>query len=196
MTFRFTKFICLSAIAVNSSLALAAEWNIDAAHSNVMFTVRHLVSRINGQFKDFSGTFSFDEKKMDDSKVSFKIKTNSIDTTIGKRDDHLRSPDFFDSTKFPDMTFESTKVISKGSNTLLIDGKMSLHGITKPVVFESEFLGLEKGPDGVRRAGFAAKTKINRKDFGLTWNKLVESGAMLVGEEVEINIQIEAIEKK
>lgn len=196
MTFRFTKFICLSAIALNSSLALAAEWNIDAAHSNVMFTVRHLVSRINGQFKDFSGAFSFDEKKMDDSKVSFKIKTNSIDTTIGKRDDHLRSPDFFDSTKFPDMTFESTKVTSKGSNTLLIDGKMSLHGITKPVVFETEFLGLEKGPDGVRRAGFAAKTKINRKDFGLTWNKLVESGAMLVGEEVDISIQIEAIEKK
>lgn len=196
MTFRFTKFICLAAVALNSSLALAAEWTVDAAHSNVMFTVRHLVSRVSGQFKDFSGTFSFDEKKMDNSKISFKIKTNSIDTSIGKRDDHLRSPDFFDSTKFPDMTFESTKVTSKGSNTLLIDGKMSLHGITKPVVFETEFLGLEKGPDGVRRAGFAAKTKINRKDFGLTWNKLVESGAMLVGEEVDISIQIEAIEKK
>jgi len=173
--------------------ALAATYEADPSHSNVDFTVRHIVSKVNGSFRAFKGTFDFDDKKPENSKANFTVDATSIDTGNAKRDDHLRSPDFFDTKKFPQLSFVSTKFGKASGDVYKLDGNLTLHGVTKPVSFDVEFLGQAKDPQGKMRSGFTAKSKINRKDFGLTWNKSLETGGVLVGEEVELNIQVEGV---
>ena len=172
--------------------AYAHEWTVDSAHSNVSFTVRHLVSKVSGGFSDFSGKINFDDKKPEETKVTLNVKSASINTSNSKRDDHLRSPDFFDAAKYPMLTFTGTKVSSIGNNTYKLEGNQTIHGVTKPAIYNVEYLGSAKDPEGKSRAGFTATTKINRKDYGLAWNKLVESTPM-VGDEVEITLQLEGI---
>jgi polyisoprenoid-binding protein YceI len=149
---------------------------------------------VKGTFDDVSGTINFDEKNVGKSSVDVKIMTTSVDTRTAKRDEHLRSADFFDVTKYPEMTFVSKKIIGSGKK-FKVEGDLSMHGVTKPVTLAVEYLGASKDPWGNMRAGFSATTKINRKDYGLTWNKALETGGVLIGDDVEVNIDIEAVKK-
>lgn len=176
-------------------LASATTWNIDPDHSNVGFRVKHLmVSNVKGNFNKYSGVVDIDDKDVTRSKIDVTIDTNSINTNVQKRDDHLRSADFFDVTKYPNMTFVSKKVAKAGKGALKVTGDLTIRGITKEVILNVEPLSKEsKDPWGNIRRGTSASTTINRKDFGLTWNKALETGGVVVGDEVTISIEVEMI---
>lgn len=177
--------------------AFASTWSLDPDHSNVGFKVRHLmVSNVKGNFEKFSGTIDINDKDITKSTVQVSINTNSINTNVQKRDEHLKSPDFFDVATYPTMTFVSKKVTKAGSNKLKVVGDLTLHGVTKQVVLDVEGPTKEsKDPWGNYRKGATATTKINRKDFGLVWNKALETGGVAVGEEVTITLEAEMIKK-
>ena len=179
------------------AFAFASTWTIDPDHSNIGFKVRHLmVSNVKGSFDKHTGTVEINDKDITKSKVEVSIDTNSINTNVQKRDDHLRSADFFDVAKFPTMTFVSKKVAKAGKDKLKVTGDLTLHGITRQVVLDVEGPSVEsKDPMGAIRRGATASTKINRKDFGLVWNKALETGGVAVGEEVTITLEIEMIKK-
>jgi polyisoprenoid-binding protein YceI len=179
------------------ALALASTWNIDPDHSNIGFKVRHLmVSNVKGNFDKFTGTVELNDKDITKSKVEVSIDTNSINTNVQKRDEHLRSADFFDVAKYPAMTFVSKKVAKAGNDKLKVTGDLTLHGVTKEVVLDVEGPSQEsKDPWGAFRKGATATTRINRKDFGLVWNKALETGGVAVGDEVTITLEIEMIRK-
>lgn len=173
----------------------ATTWNFDLSHSSVNFHVRHLmVSKVHGRFATWGGTLVIDNADITKSKVEVSIETASVDTKDEKRDAHLRSPDFFDTEKYPTMTFVSTAVERKSDDELEVTGNLTIAGTTKAVKLRVESAGTVKDPWGGTRAGFSAKTTINRKDFGLHWNAALEAGGVLVGEKVEISLEIEAIE--
>ena len=171
--------------------ALADTYTVDRNHSEAAFQVRHIFTKVRGTFRDFSGTVNFDKAKPENSTVEFRIKATSIDTGVQKRDDHLRSPDFFDVATHPEIVFKSTKVVSKGDNKFDVTGDFTLHGVTKSITLPVTFLGEQKFMKGAK-AGFETAVTINRKDYGLVWNRALESGGVMVGEEVEISINIEA----
>jgi polyisoprenoid-binding protein YceI len=169
-------------------------WNIDTSHSGVHFTVRHMViSKVRGAFDRWQGTVDFDEQDPAKSKVSVRIDAASINTREEKRDAHLRSADFFDVEKHPELTFESTGVEKLDGNEYRVTGDLTIHGVTKSVVLEAEYLGLGKDPWGNERIGFQARTTVNRKDFGLNWNQVLEAGGVLVGEKIEIALDVQAV---
>ncbi|MBM4257251.1 MAG: YceI family protein [Deltaproteobacteria bacterium] len=172
----------------------ATTWEIDPAHTSAGFAIRHLmVSTVRGDFRKVSGKVNLDEQDVTKSTIEATIDVASVDTGIVKRDDHLRSPDFFDVAKHPAMTFKSKK-IQKGSSdgNYKITGDLTLHGVTKEVVLDFEgSLKPVKSPQGKTIIGGMATTKINRKDFGLTWNAALETGGVAVGEEVTITVDIE-----
>ena len=176
--------------------AHAAVYQIDPDHSSVGFRVRHLLGHVAGQFDKFQGTFEYEPKKPQSWKAEAKIDAASVDTRVEKRDNHLRSADFFDVQKFPELTFVSTKVTGLKGNHAKLLGKLTIHGVTKNVALDLEIGGVEKDSGGTERADFTAKTKINRKDYGLTWNDFVESGGALVGDDVEITIEAEGTRQK
>lgn len=177
--------------------AFASTWTIDPDHSNIGFKVRHLmVSNVKGNFDKHTGTVEINEKDITKSKVEVSIDTNSINTNVQKRDEHLRSADFFDVAKYPTMTFVSKKVAKAGKDKLKVTGDLTLHGITKEVVLDVEGPSKEsKDLYGNIRKGATATTKINRKDFGLAWNKALETGGVAVGDEIFITLEIEMIRK-
>ena len=180
------------------AVAFASTWTIDPDHSNVGFRVRHLmISNVRGSFDKHSGTVVIDDKDITKSKVEVTIDTGSINTNVTRRDEHLRSADFFDVAKFPTMTFVSRKVAKAGQDRLKVTGDLTLHGVTKEVVLDVEGPSKEsKDPWGNFRRGATATTKINRKDFGLIWNKALETGGVAVGEEIAITLEIEMIKAK
>lgn len=190
-------FIAAAALTI-PALASASTWNIDPDHSNVGFKVRHLmVSNVKGSFEKHSGTVEINEKDITKSRVSVTIDTASVNTNVVKRDEHLRSADFFDAAKYPTMTFVSKKVAKAGKGKLKVTGDLTLHGVTKQVVLNVEGPAKEsKDPWGNIRSGAQASTKINRKDFGLVYNAALETGGVAVGEEVDINLEIELIKAK
>ncbi|MFT3839293.1 MAG: YceI family protein [Myxococcaceae bacterium] len=170
-------------------------WNIDVSHSAVHFYVRHMViSKVHGRFAKWSGQLEFDPSNPGKASVAVKIDASSIDTQVADRDAHLKSPDFFDVGKFPELSFVSKKVEGSGES-LKIHGELTMHGVTKPVVLDAEFSGTGKDPWGNERAGFSAKASLDRRDYGLTWNKALETGGILVGEKVEIAIELEAVKQ-
>jgi polyisoprenoid-binding protein YceI len=179
------------------TLALASTWNIDPDHSNIGFKIKHLmVTNVNGNFNKFNGVVEIDDKDITKSTVQVTIDTNSINTNVQKRDEHLRSADFFDVAKYPTMTFVSKKVAKTGTDKLKVTGDLTLHGVTKEVVLDVEGPTVEsKDPWGNIRKGATATTKINRKDFGLLWNAALETGGVLVGDDVNIILEIEMIKK-
>jgi polyisoprenoid-binding protein YceI len=178
-------------------LATAETWSIDPDHSSIGFKVRHMmVSNVKGTFGTFNGVAEVDEKDITRSKISVTIDTSSINTGVLKRDEHLRSADFFDTAKYPIMTYVSKKVEKSGNDRLKIYGDLTLRGITKPVVLDVEGpTKVYKDPQGKLRRGASATATINRKDFGLTWNKVIEAGGVLVGEEVNISLEAEFVKK-
>ena len=193
-----TRLISTIAICLTLALPLvasAATWNIDPDHSNVGFTVKHLmVSNVRGNFQKQTGVVDINDKDITKSKVEVTIDTASISTGVQKRDDHLKSADFFEVAKYPAMTFASKKVAKAGKDKLKVTGDLTLHGITKEVVLNVAPLSKEsKDPWGNIRRGTTATTTINRKDFGLTWNKALETGGVLVGEEITITLEVEMI---
>ncbi len=172
-------------------------WNVDTAHSAVNFSIRHMViSKVRGRFTKWSAAIAADEAKPSASSVSARIEVASIDTSEAQRDTHLRSPDFFDAEKFPEITFKSKKVDGKGGNLYRVVGDLTMHGVTKEVALDVEHHGKGKDPWGNERVGFSAKTSLDRKDFGLQWNQVLETGGVLVGEKVEVEIELEAIKAK
>ncbi len=180
-----------------SGVSFAESYMIDPSHTEVGFTVTHMViSDVRGQFNSFSGSFDFDSKNGKLEKVEAKIETSSIDTNEEKRDKHLRSADFFDVEKFPQMIFKSDKVEYQNAKPTKIHGTLTLHGKTNPVVLEVHHRGPIQDPWGMTRIGFEAKTQIKRKDYDMTWNKQMDKGGLVVGEEVEIQIRGEATAKK
>jgi len=192
MTSRFTLIlIALSALSF-ATIAHASEYTVDQSHSHVGFTAKHMVSKVPGEFKDFSGTLNFDEKNPAAFKADFKIRTSSIDTNEPKRDAHLKGADFFDVEKFPEIKFESTALKAAGEKKYKLTGNMTMHGVTKPVTFDVEYLGAAKDPWGSTHAGFTAVTKIDRKDFGIVWNKMLDAGGLLVANDVGIQLDIDA----
>lgn len=167
---------------------------IDPVHSAVGFSVHHLVSRVTGNFTNFTGTITVpDPAKPELSSVSFTIEAASIDTRIEARDKHLRSPDFFDVAKYPEITFVSTKIVSKGGDLYDVTGSFTMHGVTKEITLPVTYNGRIKDPWGHERAGFSLKTSLNRKDYGIVWNKTLDHGGLMLGDEVEISIDIEAV---
>lgn len=174
-----------------------AQWDIDLSHSHVGFMVRHLViSKVRGEFQKFTSTLAIDPADLSTASVEVAIEASSISTRNDQRDAHLKSPDFFDVEKFPELTFKSTGVKVKGGEDLEIAGDLTIHGVTKPVVLKTELLGQSKDPWGGERIGFSAKTQILRSEFGLTWNQAVETGGVVVSDKVDIEIEIEAVKRK
>jgi polyisoprenoid-binding protein YceI len=173
----------------------AGTWKFDPAHTGVQFKVRHLmVSNVRGGFEKVSGKIHFDEKDISKSSAEIVIDAASINTRVAKRDKHLRSPDFLDAAKHPSLTFKSKKVEKLGDGNLKMTGDLTIRGVTKEVVLEIEGPTPPiKDPWGNTRVGGVATTKINRKDYGLTWNKALETGGVVVGDEVEITIDIDQV---
>jgi len=180
------------------ALASATIWNIDPEHSNIGFKVRHLmISNVKGNFEKHKGVVEINDQDITKSRVEVSIDTASINTNVQKRDDHLRSAEFFDVAKYPTMTFISKKIAKAGNDKLNVTGDLTLHGITREVVLDVEGpTGESKDPWGVIRRGAVAGTKINRKDFGLVWNKALETGGVAVGDEITITLEIEMIKGK
>lgn len=181
------------------STAIAAKtttYNIDKAHSEVTFQVRHLITKVRGRFSDFEGTIEFDEEHPQQSSVSFTVHAASIDTSEKDRDAHLRSADFFEVAKYPTLTFRSTEMKTDGGNEYDLVGNLTVHGVTRRVSFDATFLGKARDPWGNERIAFEAETTVNRKDFGLHWNAALETGGFLVGDDVKISLSLQAIPTK
>lgn len=184
-------------VLASPSLAFAAEFVIDSAHSAANFSVKHMmVSNVRGAFSKVTGSANIDEKDITKSTVEAVIDATTVNTNEPKRDEHLRSADFFDTAKYPTITFKSTKVEQAGQN-LKVTGNLTMHGVTKPVVLDVEGFTTEaKDPWGNIKRGGTATTKINRKDFGLGWNSVLETGGVAVGEEVAITLDLELNKKQ
>ena len=171
-----------------------ATWSIDAGHSAVHFGVRHMMfTKIRGRFTRWSGELRLDPSELPSSRVEVTIDAGSIDTGDAQRDAHLKSADFLDVERFPEVTFRSTKVEDLGEGKLRVSGELTIRGVTRPVVLDTEYAGRVKDPWGNDRAGFAARAAIDRTDFGLRWNQTLETGGLLVGNKVEIELELEAV---
>jgi polyisoprenoid-binding protein YceI len=173
--------------------AAPVQWRIDQSHSELTFRIRHLVSRVNGSFNSWSGTITADPASLGGGSVSVDIQTASIDTNSERRDTHLRSADFFDAENHPTITFRSTRVVAQGRE-LQVHGNLTIRGVTRPVVLEGRMLEVG-GAAGRRRIGFEAETRIDRMDYGVSWNRAAEGGGLTLGDEVTISIAIEAVEQ-
>jgi polyisoprenoid-binding protein YceI len=183
----FLPLLLLPALAA----AETAVYKVDPNHSSVGFTIRHFVSNVPGRFKDFNGVVKYDKQNPAASGVELTVQAASIDTDNEDRDNHLRSADFFDVQKYPTLTFTSTKVSAKDADTLDVTGNLTLHGVTREVTIPVEVLGTMKGPRG-EKAGFEASFTLNRKEYGIVWNRVFDAGSTLLGDEVRVNVSVEA----
>ncbi|MEQ9618749.1 MAG: YceI family protein [Deltaproteobacteria bacterium] len=177
--------------------AEVVEYVIDPAHSQVIFKVKHMgISTVTGRFDEFEGSYAFDEENPGDSKVDAVITTSSIDTNEDDRDDHLKSPDFLDVEKNPTITFKSKEVKKGEGKEFTIVGDLTINGVTKEVELDAEYGGSATDPRGNERTAFTAETTIDRKDYGITWNKTLDAGGLVVGNDVKIILEVEGIKKK
>lgn len=183
-----------SAVSHTQQPAALDKWTIDQAHSELTFSVRHLISRVRGDFKQWSGVILADPNDWNTATVEVAIQTASINTNNERRDAHLRTGDFFEAEKHPTITFKSTKVERRG-DTITVNGNLTIRGVTKPVVLTGKFNGMTKTKEGKMRAGFEASTTINRMDYGVQWNRAAEGGGMVLGDDVKIEINIAAVQQ-
>jgi polyisoprenoid-binding protein YceI len=193
------KRITAAMLAVLVGLVGAASatdtWTMDKAHSDVTFRVKHLMSKVTGSFVDFDGTITTDFGNLAASSVSFTIQATSIDTKNADRDKHLRSADFFDVEKYPTISFTSSKITKTGEGSFDVTGTLTMHGVSKEITLPVTFLGAAQDPWGNTKAGFEADTTLSRTDFGIVWNKALETGGLLLGDEVEVTINLEVAKK-
>ena len=199
IVFRMTTVAALATAVFAGSHALAQHVNyaIDPAHSQVDFGIKHMgISTVHGRFAIKEGSIDLDPQNLTDSAVTATIDVSSVDTGVAARDGHLRSPDFFDTAKFPTATFKSTKIVKAGDSYDVM-GALTLHGVTKPVTLHMEPPSKEQmGMDKMPHRGFTATTTLHRKDFGLTWNGTLQSGDSMLGDDVKMEFDIEAAVKK
>jgi len=189
--------VAVAALAA-PSLALASSWEIDSGHSTANFTVKHMmVSNVRGEFGKITGTLNLDDKDVTKSSITATIDATSIDSRNPQRDGHLKSPDFFDVEKHPNLTFKSKKVEKAGEGKLKVTGDLTMRGVTKEVVLDvdASFKESKQPFNGSTVTGLSATTKLNRKDFGLNWNKALETGGVLVSDEVNVALEIELVKK-
>lgn len=179
------------ALAALPAAAAPAVYKVDTDHSGVHFTIRHFVTNVPGRFKDFEGTIRYDRQDPAASSVSFRIQAASIDTDNADRDNHLRSRDFFDVESYPTLTFTSTAVQAQDADTLQVTGDFTLHGVTRRITIPVEVLGTVATPRG-EKAGFETTFTVNRKDYGITWNRTLDAGGAILGEDVKVTVAVEA----
>ena len=192
-----TPVLILAAAPAVASPALAAEdYAIDASHADVSFQVRHLVSQVTGRFNAFEGSIRVDRDNPQASSVQFTIQSESIDTSNEKRDEHLRSADFFDVASHPTITFRSTSMKALGEGRYEVTGDFTMHGVTKTITLPVEVLGEMKDPWGKQRIGFQISTTINRKDYGISYNKVLDQGGLMLGEDVKVSVNLEAVRQE
>jgi polyisoprenoid-binding protein YceI len=166
-------------------------WNLDATHTDVIFATKHMmVTTVRGKFATVEGSLQLDVENPAASRGSFSVKAASINTGVEQRDGHLRSADFLDTETYPEITFVTTGVAAKGGNDYAVTGDLTIRGVTHPITFETEFLGLYQSMAGARRAGFHGVAKVNREDWGLTWNVALETGGFLVGKDIKLEIDL------
>ena len=192
------KTVILTALALAFGIGTGSAqgtYDIDTAHSNVDFKIRHLMSKVSGHFTDFDGTIVADFDNLDTSSVEFTIQAASIDTKNEKRDGHLRSSDFFDVENHPEITFKSSKITRVDDDTFAVAGTLTVRGVAKEITLMVDFLG-EMSAMGGTRAGYELTTTVNRMDYGVSWNRTLEGGGLLLSEEVEVNIALELIKKE
>lgn len=171
-------------------------WKIDPIHSNIEFAVRHLmIATVKGRFTGVDGTISIDEGNPSSAEVDVRIEASTVDTREPQRDAHLRSADFFDVEKFPHLTFKGTRITGRKGSGFKLVGNLTIHGVTREVTLDVTEEGRVKDPWGRDRVGFSAHTKINRKDFGLMWNQVLETGGVAVADEVKINLELELVKE-
>lgn len=170
------------------------KWSLDPTHSEITFKVKHLmISNVTGHFKTFEGTVESEGEDFTTAKVDFSADVASVDTKNEQRDEHLKSPDFFDAAAHPKLTFKSTSLVKDGDDKYILNGELTLHGVTKPVKLDAEFGGFVKDPWGNERAGFEVNGKINRKDFGLQWHAVTEAGGIVVSDDVRLHAAVEFV---
>lgn len=173
-----------------------AKWSLDPAHTLVEFSVKHMmIATVKGRFSGVEGFLEGDLPDLTTARVEASVDAASVDTREAQRDQHLRSADFFEVEKFPKLTFKSTQIDAAGGGTYKMTGDLTIRGVTRPVVFDVTFEGMGRDPWGNERAGFSATAAVNRKDFGLQWNAVLETGGVLVGDRVKIAIEAEAIKQ-
>jgi polyisoprenoid-binding protein YceI len=194
------RVFMLAAMALAAAVSVVgaepAPYKIDVTHSEVGFRVRHFFSKTPGRFNDYAGTVMFDDKNLANSSVDVTIQTASIYTNNEKRDGHLKSDDFFAAEKFPTLTFKSTKIEPGEGNKFKLHGDLTMRGVTKPVVLDAELVGMGNVGQAGTRAGFAASTTVNRKDYGILWNRTLDQGGTMLDDMVSIEIQVEAIKQE
>jgi len=170
-------------------------WQLDKAHTNIMFSVRHMmITKVRGSFEKLDGTVELDEQHPENARVEIQVETASINTRDVQRDTHLRSGDFFNVEQYPLMTFKSKRVERFGEDRARLIGDLTIRDVTREITLDVEYNGMLKNPWGMTSAGFTATSKLNRKDWGLTWNVALETGGVLVGEEVDMTIELELIQ--
>lgn len=179
-----------------TTTAQQIKWSIDPTHSEVLFKVKHLViSTVTGSFKSFSGNVSFEEDKLEDAAITFEIDVNSVDTNQEQRDGHLKSADFFDVENYPVISFSSTSFKKVKGDIYKLEGNLTMKGVTKPVEVEAEFGGTEKDAYGNTKMGFEITGVINRKEFGLTYNSITETGGLALGENIKLAANIQLVKE-
>ena len=191
------RILATATFLVAATSLFADTFVVDKAHSEATFQVRHMMSKVSGKFDDFSGKMNLDRAKPSNSSVEFNIKTASVDTGNADRDKHLQTADFFDAAKNPEITFKSTSIApTKKKDVYAVTGDLTMRGVTKRVTIPVEFNGFGKDPWGNERAGFSLTTTVNRKDYGINWNKALDNGGFLLSDDVTINVNLEAQKAK
>ena len=186
-----SSLLALILLAAPAALA-ATTFDVDAPHTTVLFSIRHLVTEVQGKFTKFSGTIFYDAKIPEKSLVEFTVDAASINTSNDKRDGHLRSADFFDVEKFPALTFKSEKVKPKGKDHLEVTGVFTMRGVSKTITVPVKILGVIESKDWGTKGGFSTTFVINRKDFGMNWNKALDVGGLVLGDDVTVTLNVEA----
>jgi polyisoprenoid-binding protein YceI len=188
------NLLAASLVSALATPALASDWQIDPSHSQAQFSVRHLmVSNVRGEFGKLAGSATLDESDITRSRVEATIDATTINTREPKRDAHLKSPDFFDVAKFPTLTFKSTSIKQSGKDHLAVTGDLTIHGVTRPITLDVTITPELKSPFGDVRRGASATGKLSRKDYGLKWNMALETGGVVVGDEVSLTIDVELV---
>ncbi len=182
----------MTAATATATAIATTTYQVDKAHSEALFQVRHLLSKVRGRFSDFAGTIEFDRERPERSSVVFTVRTTSIDTNQPDRDAHLRSDDFFAVERFPTLTFTSTKMTARGDGQYDVAGDLTIRGVTRSIILPVTYLGAAKDPWGNEKLAFEAEITINRKEFGLTWNAALETGGFLVGDDVRVTVSVQA----
>ncbi|MGE5276703.1 MAG: YceI family protein [Acidobacteriota bacterium] len=171
-------------------------FSVDRTHSEVSFQVRHLVSKVRGRFTDFDGTLAVHPDRPEEASVSFTVRAASIDTDLPERDQHLRSADFFDAQRLPEITFRSSRVVSRGGESYEVEGTLTIRGVSRPIRVPVSFLGFVTDPWGNEKAGFEAQFKVDRKDFGIVWNAVLDNGGLVLGDEVTVSVNLEMVRRR